>query len=398
MRQIGLYYPYVHFRDERWVKAAALYWRRLARVVPDGFPVRDRASVKALRDQLDFLVDVDPRPAAEKVAPAFAEAIRGNEQMLRRRFQVADRVFDHREAPAEPGRLEDLHGLPQRRRHLAGLYVAEVPWELREALEGAGLAQRGFRHRAGDDHEGWVAVDPAVAWVYKCALTEELARQTAYIPITDQAEAHTATSGWTSDRIAAVLLGDQPRPVPEQAATRLGLMAVQYVLPANLQAVPIDKIIELRTKHADEFTAFATAVETTASNLIEHTAGITDRQAFEVHLQTAFEDTIVQPLNELRGAMTGLNMQTIVSALNVQTQVPAIATALGGWWAGGAPVAVAGIAIGAVTVRHAATRARDGQLETSPVGYLLRAERTLKPATLVRRVGRAAARVAGTGI
>ncbi len=23
---MGLYYPYVHFRDERWLKLAALYW------------------------------------------------------------------------------------------------------------------------------------------------------------------------------------------------------------------------------------------------------------------------------------------------------------------------------------------------------------------------------------
>jgi hypothetical protein len=27
--RFGLYYPYVNFRDERWVKLAALYWPKL---------------------------------------------------------------------------------------------------------------------------------------------------------------------------------------------------------------------------------------------------------------------------------------------------------------------------------------------------------------------------------
>ncbi|MGW3245456.1 hypothetical protein [Streptomyces sp. NPDC001070] len=54
------------------------------------------------------------------------------------------------------------------------------------------------------------------------------------------------------------------------------------------------------------------------------------------------------------------------------------ATALGGWWAGGAPAA-AGIAIGAATLRHAA--------------HL----HEMRSWTL-RRIGRAAARAAGAGI
>lgn len=40
VQRIGLYYPYIHFRDEKWMKIAALYWPRMARVVPHGFPVQ----------------------------------------------------------------------------------------------------------------------------------------------------------------------------------------------------------------------------------------------------------------------------------------------------------------------------------------------------------------------
>ncbi|SFG27330.1 DUF6236 family protein [Streptomyces mirabilis] len=75
MQRIGLYYPYIQFRDEKWMKITALYWPRMARVVPHGFPVVDHETVTALRTELDFLVDLDPQEAAEAVAPRFLRVL-----------------------------------------------------------------------------------------------------------------------------------------------------------------------------------------------------------------------------------------------------------------------------------------------------------------------------------
>nr|WP_249123956.1 DUF6236 family protein [Saccharopolyspora erythraea] len=70
-------------------------------------------------------------------------------------------------------------------------------------------------------------------------------------PVTDQVIPHSATSGWTVDRIAGVLLGgeitgqvDSHRKDVLQA---FALMSVETVVPAGLGQVPIDKIIEART-------------------------------------------------------------------------------------------------------------------------------------------------------
>ena len=30
---VALYYPYIHFRNWAWIKVAALYWPRVARIV-----------------------------------------------------------------------------------------------------------------------------------------------------------------------------------------------------------------------------------------------------------------------------------------------------------------------------------------------------------------------------
>src|SRR2546430_2443425 len=75
--RFGLYYPYVHFREEHWLKMAALYWPRLARIVAPGFTIRDSEMVRRLAEELDFTIDLNPGPAIASVAPAFRAALDG---------------------------------------------------------------------------------------------------------------------------------------------------------------------------------------------------------------------------------------------------------------------------------------------------------------------------------
>ncbi|MFB8203060.1 hypothetical protein [Kitasatospora purpeofusca] len=67
-------------------------------------------------------------------------------------------------------------------------------------------------------------------------------------------------------------------------------------------------------------------------------------------------------------------------------------------WGGATPVAVSGLAVLGVTARLTASGLRSERMIGSPAGFLLRAERHLKPSTLVRRIGRTAHRAVGTGI
>ncbi|MFJ3999251.1 DUF6236 family protein [Streptomyces parvus] len=403
----------MHFRKEQWIKAAALYWPGLARVVPRGFPVSDPDLVKALRDGLDnFLTDVDPREAAAAVVPAFLKAVEDHGTELRQRFLATadtrpfhthqgdqpELLMGARIVNAEPTAPDDLRTLPRDERPLAGLYPHEVDPGLADVLRGAGLAVPAMRSRiARSSDVTWLAMDPVLAWIYKCVLTEELARRTCYAPITDQVAAHSATDGWDSDRIAAAMLGEPPRPASSDETTRLGLMAVQCVLPDGLRSVPVAKIIRLRNDHRAEFSAFRQAVDKAAADLREQVGGIGDRAAFEHHLRMTLDESIAQPLEDLRKAMSGLNLKTFYSALNYKFEVPALAAAASGW-AGNVPIAGGSLAIAAATLRQATAEARDAQLAGSPVSYLLRVERNLKPTTLVRRVARTFGRAVGSGI
>ncbi|SMF70721.1 DUF6236 family protein [Streptomyces sp. Amel2xC10] len=412
MQRIGLYYPYVHFRDEKWMKIAALYWPRMARVVPRGFPVVDHETVTALHSELDFLVDVDPQEAAAAVAPRFLRVLGDHGAELRARY-LADAArgmqtnSSHEPPPVggdfpvvtvEPTSETDHLTLPTALRPLAGLYWDEVEPGLRNALFDSGLAVATTRSRLADSlFLRWVATDPTLAWVYKCALTEELARRTRYAPTTDQVAAHSATDGWDTDRIAEALLDRQTPVVDSDFARHIGLMALEFVLPANLDDVPVEKIINLRKRYEAEFTAFNSAVSTAASDLEAELADIEDAQALREHLKVDFERRFKTPLGDLRKAMNGLHLKTATGIMNYKFELGSLTTLLA-TVAGQGPVTAAGVAPGAATMRQATAEARDTQLRNSPVGYLLRIERNLQPASLVQRVSRGLARGVGTGV
>ena len=54
MDKLPLYYPFFHFRNENWVKAAALHWPHMLRFIPHDYLLRDPAVVRCLNDELDF--------------------------------------------------------------------------------------------------------------------------------------------------------------------------------------------------------------------------------------------------------------------------------------------------------------------------------------------------------
>ncbi|MEY7979762.1 DUF6236 family protein, partial [Streptomyces pilosus] len=202
MQRTGLYYPYVHFRDASWIKAAALYLPEMARVVPEGFRVSDPDHVRVLRDELGFVQDIDPADAVEAASRHLLRVVEERGEELRSRFGVTVQQ-DVVDAEPSPPDTRPLVGNLARRspspwdRPLAGLYPGEMSPELQQALSGAGLSARRVRNSFTHGASGeWLGMDPALAWVYKCALTAELAALTAFLPVTDQEAAHTAAGPW----------------------------------------------------------------------------------------------------------------------------------------------------------------------------------------------------------
>src|SRR4051812_4547526 len=84
--RIGLYYPFIHFQDDAWVKLAALYWARLARIVSSGYATHDSRVVRALGE--DFVLNLAPLGAAPSLNERFVKVLTTHSEKLRATYGV----------------------------------------------------------------------------------------------------------------------------------------------------------------------------------------------------------------------------------------------------------------------------------------------------------------------
>src|SRR5437763_2203736 len=106
----------------------------------------------------------------------------------------------------------------------------------------------------------WLGMHSELANVYMCTLTEHVASQNQLHPVTDQALPHAAVNGWTVERLAEVLLDQRltraPELGPRDPLDTFVSMAFETVVPADLTSVPIDKIVEVRSKFGADLDRF----------------------------------------------------------------------------------------------------------------------------------------------
>src|SRR5688572_25100741 len=67
MNEYALYYPYIHIRDESWLKAAMLYWPGIGRFRPRDYPTHDGRATAIFKER-GWLHDLEPGPHTRRVA------------------------------------------------------------------------------------------------------------------------------------------------------------------------------------------------------------------------------------------------------------------------------------------------------------------------------------------
>ncbi|SEG48112.1 hypothetical protein SAMN04489712_105457 [Thermomonospora echinospora] len=404
----ALYYPYFHVRDERWLKLAALYWPKLVRIVPDGYRTRDSDTVLALGDE--FIVRLPPGRSVDAVAPLFvrlsadhADRVRPVLGVLNEQTELA-RWFQRR-------RTRNLHPLARRAEHpLTGVHVTQVAPAVLEALQEAGLAvapdtglwhsalhqqNRGWPESALDgrphaDYAEWVVMRAELAAVYTTVLAQDFAAANSLQPTTDQEDAYTVATDWTTDGIAAALLHQPRPPSPSQGelAQRLGFLALDVVVPAHLDTIPVQKILEVRRRYGAEFFAFGRAVDEAATALAQDLPHITDQVVLENYLRDIVATQFDQPREELRRALRRAMGDAALASINVKVDLPAGAAIAGGAWLTGHPLLAGtlGAAIGLMTIGRGARQQRDAARQSSlAVSYLLHTESSLQAHGLLAR-------------
>ncbi len=351
----ALYYPFIHFRDEAWIKQAALYWDRLGRIVPDGYgeKLHDSDVVKALRDEAGFVSDSTPDPKVVKSVGAELAAF-------------IDRYADILRAQLKPD--------PYQPGSLAYIYHSKMDDALVAQLRDTGLGT--FRRNEGDQPDEWLGVHEKVGQAYMTALASGMASGGKQSVVSDNPRFAVAGCGFPVRQLFANLIEDPKLdlPVGKQAESMLGAAAITRVLPKNLDAVPIEKIIEFRSETVLQRANYRKAIADATAGLEE----VRDEHALREHLEVRGEQ-IDAAVKDLDHEMNRLLGDTALSVIGVSKDLPELA---------GAGMAVVGVAtVNPVVVVagfafNAFKAVRDGrrknkELRDKPYAYLIAAHEAL---------------------
>lgn len=399
MQPIALYYPYIHVRDDTWLKYAALYWPKMGRLRPQGYRTTDSPVARALQQELDWIVDIEPGVAAELAKQPFVELLSERAAGLRERFSLEH--VDGWSARPLPGfsNVSQIGGAtsagptgpsPDRSDpldpRLGYVHVSKLHDDVLQSLVSAGLAAR-VRGRGG----WWLGMHPELTNVYTCALVEQVAAINKLHPITDQVLPHTAVSGWTVERLAEVLLRedwtDRADPGGKDVLAPYLLAAFEMVVPKGLEHVPVDKILEIRQEFGAELESFREYV-TAEVERISEIEEVRDIAVFQEHLRTEVQASVARRLGELRERMRSVGLESATALANIKSfSLPPLA-ATAASMAGVDPLLTGPAAI--ATCLGAAyssyRRQRRDVVRDSPVGYLLRVGDAVSPSSLTERV------------
>jgi hypothetical protein len=228
-RHAAFYYPGVIWHDANWVKSLALFFDEIALLVPDYMRERlallDPAIVAGLQDagllrilSPESLVDDS---AAERLASALGDVL-------------ASGVLD--ELP-HAGPFQELSWS-----RMGGLGDPELAQMIFEELR-----QRGLAEHSQDGAS--IPLHPLVRNLFLVLLAQILRESGPGLGV----ELSPATD---SPRIQEALIQLLQAPSPQPAAGQVVKVDLEVVGP-NLDAVPLDEVVQFRAEHGAEFRAYA---------------------------------------------------------------------------------------------------------------------------------------------
>jgi hypothetical protein len=376
----ALYYPYIHFRNDDWVKLAALYWDELSRIVPNDYATEDSDTVRALSPVIST---VRPGWVRPEFGQSFIEFIRHYGKRLRAKYALSLRdrwpELPQSRRPPKPG------GASGNDPRLGYVFSEKMSLELYAAMQEFDLASTDSR--GGQ----WIGMHPRLAWVYMTTLAEQISKERGLRPLTDQTRDHLAVSGLSTERLAHALLGDVAlvgsSPTSSEVETVLVSVAFRAVVPRDLQTLSVDRILEFREKYPNERASFQEEVAKLLAthgwlNEISHPAVLEER------LREEYEKVWNPKLASLRAKLKDVGIDTMLSCFSMKTSVPggltsaaaAAALALNPVAAG-----VAGFALAAIPALREKRKSAKEAL-ASPATYLFRMEEDLKPQTLLGKI------------
>lgn len=380
MHEIGLYHPHIHFPSDAWVKTAALYWPKMARLVPDYYTTQDSDVVLALRDELDFVLNIvparsnldldhTPTPTIDEFVD-FVDFVDHYHRALHRRYGVDSPTDNLNDVPDDDFRL--IHD------DSVGSRFADI------------LAQYNLAVR----REFWHVMHPVLARVYMSALADDVARRNHLCPVTEDDDMYAVGPGWTKERLANVLLPDiTGSPLvssnPGDSST-IGMLAIQVVIPRDIDQIPVGKIIELRRQFKPQFAAFRDAVDSSASEIREQLRTVEDPAVLRAYISQEVQERFVVPLEQLRRELHRIRVDTTTATLTFKYEVPAVAAVAAGGMISQHPLLGGGaaLAIGLMALKRGMWAKAADERDKHYVSYLMMIQDRLDARSTLQQIAR----------
>jgi hypothetical protein len=341
----ALYFPYIHFQDENWLKYSLLYWDAIKRIVPRSYQPKDSKAVAVLSGE-GMVEDVDPQagatPYTEGAAEEFVPTI---EELIKTRGRL--------------GRGASIAKSVEANARDSLVHLEKMDLKVHRILTGAGLAQVD-----GD----WMMMQKDLAGYYMLCLAAHISEKQNAPLLSDSYEMET---GGTFFQHSRLLPRDNRK--DGDIGFRLARMILPVARPGSLSRIATNRFIRFHRKYEPERMQFREAIEKATQGV----AQLTDPSAIRDFLEKN-KKTIKNALRDQRKIIEELKIGVVDSLLSVSvpgvvagalTRFDPIQMALG---------SSAGLAVSMISWYVKARGERRRAIRDSDWHYLLRLEKHFK--------------------
>jgi hypothetical protein len=398
MHKIGLYHPQIHFPSDKWIKVAALYWTKVARIVPYGYVTHDSETVKKLQDNLGFVVNIDPVSHRE-ITKTFRGACDEFYEFVTYYGNELEAIYGFKNDHLRDGRpagYSSVATVPD----CTNIVDDKIEMQTRYLLDRHNLTWRSDNR--APNGQPILRMHPTLARVYMSALAEDIARANHLRPVTDDSGVYEVGTGWTEDRMRNVLIPDAAvyrSPYPQEEEHRahrldtpdlIGMIAIQTVIPQDVDRLSVDKIIQIRKRFGRQFLNFRETVDSVARRANRELERIQEPAVVRAYLEQEVHERLLVPVQQLRRDMSRLKIETATATLTFKYEVPALASLIAGGMLSHEPL-IAGsatVAVGLLGLARGMHRQAAVQFDASPVSYLMILQNHLEARSILHRAAR----------
>jgi len=338
----ALYYPHINFRDENWIKTAALYYEGLNRIVPENYLTNDAEIIAQLNEREEFIRNINPRHQAEEIAHDFLEFARQELIDKKRRIKLL-RSLNNAVEFAKP----------------FSIHMYKMGYILKQELPELGLAVR----KKERGQEEWYEFDPLTGAMYMACLANSLAQKQMLPVVTDNPAFQPLIRGVQLQKYKG----------QQDISHSLASMVIRSVVPEKIANIPIKKIIQFREKHNDERHLFYNEI----NKLVKDLGQVDNEDALKDCLEQRKRDIEIA-VKGLKKSFLGMKISSTTALLGVS--IPSIAKGQGPVIAGGGLIAVA---LGTLMVQGIGYY---NSKNNSPYSYVLTLKNRLRSQTFAEQL------------